>query len=146
MKYKTIKVQSALHSALKQMAAEKGMKLEFLTAQLIEGVLNKKPPVKKPKAVQILLKNSEYANVQDFIAVFVTMEWAAKLCPIDPHKLWQNMYAWSESKHKKSANWMQTAFQFASRSPEQFRPEGYLESPKDKKWRNFYNSLVNTEL
>lgn len=143
---KTINISDEFHEALKKESLVRGMKLGFLIESLLKEAMKPKetPLVKiKPKVKgKCLFRNSNVAGYMDFQSEFLTKEWAAKMSPIDPHKLYMAVKSWSDANAAQRADWIAVAYNFARKSLHEYRPDGYADNPRDAKWKNYYNSLI----
>lgn len=145
---KTINISDEFHEALKKESLVRGMKLGFLIESLLKEAMKPKDtalPVKEAKVKvkgKCLFRNSNVAEYMDFQSEFLTKDWAAKMSPIDPHKLYLAVKSWSDANAAQRADWVAVAYNFARKSLHEYRPDGYSENPKDAKWKNFYNTLI----
>lgn len=145
---KTINISDEFHEALKKESLVRGMKLGFLIESLLkEAMKPKETPLTevkiKPKVKgKCLFRNSNVAEYMDFQSEFLTKDWAAKMSPIDPHKLYLAVKSWSDANAAQRADWVAVAYNFARKSLHEYRPDGYAENPRDAKWKNYYNSLI----
>ena len=144
---KTINISDEFHDVLKKEASGRGMKLCFLIESLLKEAMKPKDTAlpkeaKVKEKTKCLFRNSNVAEYMDFQAEFLTKEWAAKMSPIDPHKLYMAVRSWSDANASQRADWMAVAYNFARKSLHEYRPDGYSENPKDAKWKNFYNTLI----
>ena len=144
---KTINISDEFHDVLKKEASGRGMKLCFLIESLLkEAMKSKDTALPKEAKVKVkgkcLFRNSNVAEYMDFQSEFLKKEWAAKMSPIDPHKLYMAVKSWSDANAEQRADWMAVAYNFARKSLHEYRPDGYSENPKDAKWKNFYNTLI----
>ena len=148
---KTINISDEFHDVLKKEASGRGMKLSFLIESLLKEAMKPKDTLPLPEVkakvkvkekTKCLFRNSNVAEYMDFQAEFLTKEWAAKMSPIDPHKLYMAVRSWSDANASQRADWMAVAYNFVRKSLHEYRPDGYSENPKDAKWKNFYNTLI----
>lgn len=159
---KTVKVLNHIHEVLKKRAHEKGLKFERYVNDILSNYIDglakvqvdepKNEPKPKEKAKEAkekeglksphLFVNSNVSTLQAFVAEFIQTDWAQRMRPIDPVKLFHSVKNWSESGAKKKVNWMATAYTFVSKNPDEYRPDNYNGNPKDKQWVDFYNKLI----
>lgn len=150
---KTINISDEFHDVLKKESLTRGMKLGFLIESLLKKALEPNPveqtlfPAKEVKKKtkekgKCLFRNSNVAEYMDFQSEFLQKDWALKMSPIDPHKLYMAVKSWSDANAAQRLDWMAVAYNFARKSLHEYRPDGYSENPKDAKWKNFYNTLV----
>lgn len=158
---KTVKVLNPIHEVLKKRAHEKGLKFERYVNDILSNYIDglakvqtepkeepkpketkKKETKKKETKSPHLFVNSNVSTLQTFVAEFINTDWAQRMRPIDPVKLFHSVKNWSESNAKKRVNWMATAYTFVSKNPDEYRPDNYNGNPKDKQWIDFYNKLI----
>lgn len=145
---KTINISDEFHEALKKESFSRGMKLGFLIESLLKEVMKPKDtalPVKEAKVKvngKCLFRNSNVAEYMDFQSEFLNKDWALKMSPIDPHKLYMAVKSWSDANAAQRADWIAVAYNFARKSLHEYRPDGYADNPRDAKWKNFYNTLI----
>ena len=148
---KTINISDEFHDVLKKEASGRGMKLCFLIESLLKEAIKPKDTLPLPEVkakvkvkekTKCLFRNSNVAEYMDFQSEFLKKEWAAKMSPIDPHKLYMAVRSWSDANASQRADWMAVAYNFVRKSLHEYRPDRYSENPKDAKWKNFYNTLI----
>jgi hypothetical protein len=139
MIYKTVKIEKDLHSRIKNLAAQKGYKLEKLTAQLLDKALRseepKEPKDKKKESRHVLFRNSEYANFELFAKKLTSMKWFQKYKGIDPQMVYDALMSWSNAKGKTAIDWIAQAHTFVRKSPAEFMSSNV--SKRDIDWANW---------